>query len=67
MSKSLNVFSQVDYADLPIIDLSKTATPEDRLSLAQQARDAMSNHGFFYVINHGLTSAQVSRICSAVF
>ena len=59
--------SQVDYADLPIIDLSKTATPEDRLSLAQQARDAMSNHGFFYVINHGLTSAQVSRICSAVF
>lgn len=55
--------SQVDYADLPIIDLAKTATPEDRLTLAQQARDAMSNHGFFYVINHGLTLAQVGRTC----
>jgi len=50
----------VDYADLPIIDLSKAATPECRLALAQQARDAMSNHGFFYVVNHGLTPAQVS-------
>lgn len=38
-------------------------TPEDRLTLAQQARDAMSNHGFFYVINHGLTLAQVGRTC----
>lgn len=52
----------VDYADLPIIDLSKTATPEDRLALAHQTREAMSNHGFFYVINHGFTSAQASRL-----
>ena len=52
----------VDFADLPIIDLSKTANPEDRLALAQQVCDAMSNHGFFYVVNHGLTPAQVSRL-----
>jgi len=52
----------VDYADLPIIDLSRTATPEGRLALAQQACDAISNHGFFYIINHGLTPAQVSKL-----
>ena len=50
----------MDYADLPILDLSKTATPEGRLALAKQACDAMSNYGFFYVSNHGLTPAQVS-------
>ncbi|KIM41223.1 hypothetical protein M413DRAFT_27616 [Hebeloma cylindrosporum] len=54
--------ADVDYADLPIIDLSKVSTPEGRLALAQQARDAMSNQGFFYVINHGLTSAQTGRM-----
>ena len=52
----------MDYADLPIIDLSKTGTPEGRLALAKQACDAMSNYGFFYVINHGLTPAEVSTL-----
>jgi hypothetical protein len=56
------IFLSVDCAELPIIDLSKIATTEGRLALAQQARDAMSNHGFFYVINHGLTPAEVSRL-----
>ena len=56
----------MDYADLPIIDLSKTATPEGRLALAQQACDAISNHGFFYVINHGLTPAQVSILLLSI-
>lgn len=49
----------MDYADLPVVDLSKSTTPEARAELAIQVRDAMTTHGFFYVINHGYTSAQV--------
>lgn len=55
----MNDFGKVDYADLPIIDLSKYATPEGHAELAIQARDAMTTYGFFYVINHGYEPAQV--------
>lgn len=49
----------MDYADLTVIDLSKADTYEGRVELAAQLRDAMQTHGFFYVINHGLTQAEV--------
>ncbi|OCH86735.1 Clavaminate synthase-like protein [Obba rivulosa] len=52
----------LEYADLAVIDLSKTKTPEGRLELAAQVREAMTTIGFFYVINHGLTSAQNTRM-----
>lgn len=54
--------ADLDYADLPIIDLSKYATPEGHAELAIQARDAMTTYGFFYVINHGYEPAQTQRI-----
>ena len=49
----------MDYADLVVIDLSKMSTPEGVAELTTQARDAMRDVGFFYVINHGLTLDQV--------
>ncbi|KAF8646663.1 hypothetical protein AX16_007161 [Volvariella volvacea WC 439] len=52
----------LDYADLPIIDLSQATTPDGRAQLAIQARDAMRHHGFFYVINHGYTAEQTARM-----
>ncbi|CAA7263311.1 unnamed protein product [Cyclocybe aegerita] len=52
----------LDYAELPIIDLAKATTPEERLALSVQVRDAMSNQGFFYVINHGYTPEQTKRV-----
>ena len=56
----------MDYAELAIIDLSKAQTPEGRAELAMLARDAMREHGFFYVINHGLTQEQVGgRQCDS--
>ena len=57
----------MDYAVLPIIDLAGTGTREGRLALAQQVRDAMSNHGFFCVINYGLTPAQVAILPFSLF
>ncbi|KAK0474635.1 Clavaminate synthase-like protein [Armillaria novae-zelandiae] len=38
----------LNYADLPIIDLSKSPRPDD-------VRDTMQTHGFFYVVGHGLS------------
>jgi isopenicillin N synthase-like dioxygenase len=49
----------VDYADLPVIDLSKAKTADGRSQLAKEVVDAMTTQGFFYVINHGYTSEQV--------
>jgi len=54
--------AELDYADLPVLDLSKSETQEGRLALASQLKDAMLNHGFFYVINHGYSKAQTERI-----
>ncbi len=42
----------VDYADLPIIDLSKGPRPEE-------VREAMQTYGFFYVVGHGLSLSEV--------
>ncbi|THU82642.1 Clavaminate synthase-like protein [Dendrothele bispora CBS 962.96] len=52
----------LDWADLPIIDLSKADIPEFRESLAEEVCQAMESHGFFYVINHGYTAQQTRRI-----
>ncbi|CAA7263310.1 unnamed protein product [Cyclocybe aegerita] len=54
--------ADLDYADLPIIDFAKIDTYEGRKALAEQARNAMSNQGFFYVINHSYTAEQTERI-----
>ncbi|KAI0922587.1 hypothetical protein AcV5_009517 [Taiwanofungus camphoratus] len=51
----------LDYAELAVIDLSKTYTYDGRAELALKLRDAMTDQGFFYVINHGYTQAQNDR------
>ncbi|KAI0341626.1 Clavaminate synthase-like protein [Trametopsis cervina] len=50
------------WANLAIIDLAKASTAEGRAELAPLARDAMRNIGFFYVVNHGLSQAEVDRV-----
>lgn len=52
-SPALPTTVDLDYADLPIIDLSNASNPEGRAALSIQVRDAMTEYGFFYVINHG--------------
>ena len=53
---------EVDYADFPIIDISKAKTPAGRKELAPVVRDAMRTYGFLYVVNHGLTDTEVSTL-----
>ncbi|KAK0187440.1 Clavaminate synthase-like protein [Armillaria mellea] len=45
----------LDYADLPIIDLSKGPRPEE-------VREAMQTYGFFYVVGHGLSPSENQRM-----
>jgi isopenicillin N synthase-like dioxygenase len=52
----------LEFADLPIIDLSKAHTSEGRAELYPQLRDALRTHGFLYAINHGYTQTQRDRI-----
>ncbi|KAJ7025656.1 hypothetical protein C8F04DRAFT_1212803 [Mycena alexandri] len=54
----------LEYADLAIIDLSKSRTEAGRQALAAQLVEAMVTHGFFYVVNHGYTQAQTTRVFS---
>ena len=57
---SLILVAVVEYADLTILDLSKAQTPEGLAQLAQEARDALHDQGFLYIINHGLPAEDVS-------
>ena len=52
----------VEWADLEMVDLSKAATPEGRAELAPRVAEIMRTTGFMYIVNHGLTHAQV-RMC----
>ncbi|KAF8184351.1 hypothetical protein K438DRAFT_1974551 [Mycena galopus ATCC 62051] len=54
----------LEYADLAIIDLSKAMTAAGRKVLAAEVVSAMASHGFFYVINHGYTQEQTTRVFS---
>lgn len=53
---------ELEWADLPTVDLSLACTPEGMDQLAKVVKTAMRVHGFLYVINHGLTPEQVCRL-----
>ena len=51
---------------LPIIDVSSlsTAAPASRLDVGRQFRDACLEHGFFYIVGHGVPSDLVEAAAS---
>jgi isopenicillin N synthase-like dioxygenase len=57
----------VDYADLAIIDISKSDTEEGRAALAIEVREALLDYGFFYVVNHGYSQDQVRQFFDIVW
>lgn len=52
---------KLDWADLPSIDLSKYGTPEGNAELAKTLIDAIRTKGFFYVVNFGISQAEVDQ------
>jgi isopenicillin N synthase-like dioxygenase len=57
----------VEYADLAIIDISRAGTEEGRAELAIEVREALLNHGFFYVVNHGYSQDQARQFFYVVY
>ncbi|KAM0332521.1 hypothetical protein ACHAQA_002804 [Verticillium albo-atrum] len=49
----------LDWADLATLDLSKFDSPGGKQELAAELTKAISEVGFFYVVNHGLTSEDI--------
>jgi isopenicillin N synthase-like dioxygenase len=51
---------------LPVIDVSSlsTAAPASRLDVGRQIRDACLEHGFFYIVGHGVPSDLVEAAAS---
>ncbi|KAJ8597710.1 Clavaminate synthase-like protein [Rhizopogon salebrosus TDB-379] len=54
--------ADLEFADLAVIDISKADTEEGRAALAIEVKNALRNHGFFYVVGHGYPQAQTARM-----
>lgn len=52
---------ELDWADLIAIDLSLFDQPGGKQQLAKQLKHAISTVGFFYVVNFGLSEAEVDE------
>jgi len=52
----------LEYVDLVTVDLGRYGDGADsRAELAEQIRHAMVTQGFFIVVNHGFTAAEITR------
>ncbi|KAI6163285.1 hypothetical protein EDD17DRAFT_1756249 [Pisolithus thermaeus] len=54
------------FNSIPIVDIGHASTPEERVALAQQIRDACMKVGFFYVSNHGIPQETIDKVFSAM-
>lgn len=54
------------FDSIPIIDIGYASTHEERVTLAQQVRDACVNVGFFYIKNHGIPEETIDTALSAM-
>ncbi|THU87338.1 hypothetical protein K435DRAFT_602049, partial [Dendrothele bispora CBS 962.96] len=52
----------LDYAQLPAVDLDEATTALGRAKLSKQVVDALVQCGSFYVVNHGYSSTQMDRM-----
>src|ERR1700761_6721235 len=53
--------ADLEWADLIAIDLAQFDQPGGKQKLAAQLKQAISTVGFFYVINFGLSEAEVDE------
>ncbi|OAX38740.1 Clavaminate synthase-like protein [Rhizopogon vinicolor AM-OR11-026] len=54
--------ASLEYIDLEIIDFSKADTEEGRAALADQVKKGLRNQGFLYIVNHGYTQEETTRM-----
>ncbi|KAI6107662.1 hypothetical protein EDD16DRAFT_89984 [Pisolithus croceorrhizus] len=54
------------FDSIPIIDIGHASTPDERIALAQQIREACVNVGFFYIRNHSIPQQTIDNVFSAM-
>ncbi|KAI6120043.1 hypothetical protein EV401DRAFT_2070900 [Pisolithus croceorrhizus] len=54
------------FDSIPIIDIGHASTPDERIALAQQIREACVNVGFFYIRNHSIPQETIDKVFSAM-
>ncbi len=59
---SLPVASQLDFSEIPVIDIAPLLTCVNEAETINQIQDACRRVGFFYIENHGVSPATVTRI-----
>jgi isopenicillin N synthase-like dioxygenase len=59
---SLPIAPQLDFSEIPVIDLSPLIAQSDDAATIVQLADACERVGFFYVKNHGIGAEIVSRL-----
>ncbi|KAG7002005.1 hypothetical protein G7Y79_00029g063010 [Physcia stellaris] len=52
---------QLDYAEIPILDFGLLDLPQGKEKLVVQLKEAVEQTGFFYVVNFGLSQADIDR------
>ncbi|KAG6999439.1 acetyl-coenzyme A transferase nodX [Physcia stellaris] len=52
---------QLDYAEIPILDFGLLDLPRGKEKLVVQLKEAVEQTGFFYVVNFGLSQADIDR------
>lgn len=54
------------FNSIPVVNIGHASTPEERVALAQQIRDACMKVGFFYVSSHGIPQETIDKVFSAM-
>jgi isopenicillin N synthase-like dioxygenase len=55
-----------DFTSIPIIDLAKADISDTRIKLLTDLRHAVTNVGFLYVTNHGVSNIVVESLVNAL-
>ena len=54
---SLPIAPQLDFSEIPVIDISPLINQSDTAETIELLRDACERVGFFYIKNHGIDTA----------
>ncbi|MFT5504711.1 MAG: isopenicillin N synthase-like dioxygenase [Gammaproteobacteria bacterium] len=59
---SIPISRRLDFSEIPVIDLSRSASDMDSNGLVDSIRTACTNVGFFYVTGHGVDSQVLDQL-----
>jgi isopenicillin N synthase-like dioxygenase len=55
-----------DFTSIPVIDLDKASNQDTKVDLLSDLRHALTDVGFLYVFNHGISKTVISDLVDAL-